>query len=200
MNQVISLVSLGMGSYNHFKQSLLDHMVDLRRLGENRIATRCMQKLLFLESRLGRVEILLREGPKDDMESCLAHVRRQEAWEQEARSREIEDLESIANFWVGQQHWLEEQIIDLNRTMARLRAELGQVEANLKGLQSDIVRVSKNAEAETRRLLDLRQADAAARSSREDRIRKAAEDKALEDHASKVAAAKEEISTFSVFD
>ena len=146
------------------------------------------------------LETLLREGPEANMESCLAHVRHQEALEQETRSKEIADLESVANFWVGQQHLLEEQIIDLNRTMARLRAELGQAEAKWKGFQSDVVKVSENAEAETRRLLALRQADAAAGSSREDRIRKAAENKAREDHASQVEAAKEEISTFSVFD
>ena len=63
-----------------------------------------------------------------------------------------------------------------------------------------MVKVNENAEAETRRLLALRQADAAAASNREDRIRKAAENKAREDHASQVEAVKEEISTFSVFD
>ena len=146
------------------------------------------------------LETLLREDPEANMESCLAHVRRQEALEQETRSKEIADLESVANFWVGQQHLLEEQIIDLNRTMARLRAELGQAEANLKGLRSDVIKVSKNAEAETRSLQALCQKDASARSSREDRIRKAAEDKAREDHARRVAAAKEELSSFSLFD
>ena len=146
------------------------------------------------------LEDLLRGGPEAKMASCLAHFRRQEALEQETRSKEIADLESAANFWVSQQRLLEEQVIDLNHTMARLRAELGQAEAKWKGLQSDVAKVNESAEAETRRLLALRQTDAAAMSNREDRIQKAAENKAREDYASQVEAVKEEISTFSVFD
>ena len=200
VRQAISLVELGMGSFDSFRQSLYDRVADLRRSGENRLATRCVRELRLLEPRMMVLEDLLRGGPEAKMASCLAHFGRQEALEQETRSKEIADLESAANFWVSQQRLLEEQVIDLNHTTARLRAELGRAEAKWKALQSDVVKVNENAEAEIRRLLALRQADAAAASNREDRIRKAAENKAREDHASQVEAVKEEISTFSVFD
>ena len=42
VKQIISLVSLSMGTYDGFKQSLLDRMADLRWLGERRLATHCV--------------------------------------------------------------------------------------------------------------------------------------------------------------
>ncbi|XP_020271657.1 unconventional myosin-XVIIIa-like [Asparagus officinalis] len=220
VKQVISLVSLGMGSFDGFRQSLLDRVVNLRRSGENWIAKRCMQKLRLLESRMMRLETLLREGPEVDMESFLVRVRRREAWDQEVRSKEsflvrvrrreawdqevrskeIAYLETNLASWVGQQHLLGERIGDATSTVARLKTELGEAESSLRKLQSERAKVDKVVEEKTRNLFTLREEDTVTRSSFEGRVRQEAEDKAREDHAGKIAAAKVDLASFSLLD
>nr|ABD63190.1 hypothetical protein 20.t00042 [Asparagus officinalis] len=104
-------------------------------VGKSRLATRCMMRLLHLESRLTRLENFLQVDLEPDVEQLLAQVRRRGAWEQEVRARDIANLESHIALLTGRQCLLQTKMDTSTSTIARLRFELAQEETTLRGMQ-----------------------------------------------------------------